>query len=144
MNREDFATLVRRVHAEHPVWFDLPGDQPPTDEGLDRLQQEMGVKLPDDFTWFLKTFGGGNFAFASVYSADQSSDLYLIQNQSSRGPAEFVAVSDDGTGNLLGFPVIDGKCVDEVEILDHESNELRPAQLGGFLDFLARTAFEPA
>ena len=143
MNTSEFATLVTAVRSAHPTWFDLPSDQPVDGASLDRLEAELGVTLPSDYRWFLETYGGGDFAFVAIYSADDSSDLLVTRNQPD-AQVPFVAVSDDGTGNLIGFPITDGHCEDRILVFDHEDGELRGSPYGGFLEFVATVGLRQA
>lgn len=69
MKRDDFLTHVNHARRDHPVWFDLPSDEPPDEELLADTETALGARLPDDFRWFLQEFGGGDFASAAIYSA---------------------------------------------------------------------------
>ena len=62
VNRVDFLTHVNQARRDHPIWFDLPADEPPDDELLADAETELGARLPDDYRWFLQEFGGGDFA----------------------------------------------------------------------------------
>jgi hypothetical protein len=141
--RDEFDERVRQARAAHPVWFDLEPDGTPTEQHLDELERALGVGLPADYRWFLTTYGGGDFALAAVYSGDEASALYLPRNQPEHPPHGFVAMGDDGTGNLYGFPVLDGRGIDEVVLLDHETGEVRGLAGGGILDFIAQVVFQP-
>jgi len=113
MNRHDFLAQVDDARQRHPVWFELPSDQAPDDEVLAETERRLGSRLPDDFRWFLPKYGGGDFAFATLYSADSESGLDLVGNQSEGTPG-VVGFGDDGTGNVFVFPVDDGACRDRV------------------------------
>ncbi len=140
MKRDEFSAIVRSAKAEHPLWFDLEPDENPDADRLEQVEKTLGARLPADYTWFLTEYGGGDFAFASIYSADPESDLYIAHNQGHAQRSTFVAFSDDGTGNLLLFPVVGGVAQDEVIICDHETQEIRLTQDDGFLDFVLRVA----
>jgi len=141
VTRDAFQALVESARADHPLWFDLPTDETADPESLDFIEQDLGATLPDDYRWFLSTFGGGDFAFARLYSGDRNSDLFLLANQP-KVRRDFVAVSDDGTGNLIGFPVLGGMCQERVMFLDHETESLRPSEIIGFLEFVARSGLQ--
>ncbi|HEX5938150.1 MAG TPA: SMI1/KNR4 family protein [Actinomycetota bacterium] len=141
MDQATFSRRVDEAKSSHPAWFDLPGDRRASETDLGWVEDAVGVRLPDDLRWFLATFGGGDFAFQCVFSADPTSHWYLLEQQPDRDPVDFVAFADDGTGNLFGFRVVGGEALEVVHILDHESNEIRPLSGEGFLAFLARTAF---
>jgi hypothetical protein len=139
MDRKSFAELVDAARTAHPVWFDLPSDALASDADLERVSCRLGVELPADYVWFLREYGGGDFGFATVYSADESSDFYVVDRQPSEAGQVFLAFSDNGAGDLYVFPVEDGVATDEVHWLDHETDDLAPSRRGGFLSFVART-----
>lgn len=143
MKRDDLVAQVSEARQSHPIWFDLPSDEPPDEVRLGEFESTLAARLPDDFRWFLKEFGGGDFAFATVFSADPRSDLNLGLNQPPQIEG-LVAFSDDGAGNSFVFPVEDGACQDRVLLWDHETSEVRPTGYGNFLDFVSRVALRPA
>ncbi len=100
--------------------------------------RRLGVRLPDDYAWFLREYGGGEFAFVEIYSADASSDLYIVDKQASAADLNVLAFSDNGCGDDYVFPVENGVAADAVLFHDHETGELRPEASDGFLDFVAR------
>ena len=104
------------------------------------LERELGATLPGDFVWFLSEYGGGEFAFAEVFSADEGSDLYILHHQIDEIAGTAVAFSEDGTGNLFCFPVDGGRGEDRVVIWDHESDEIQEFGDAGVLDFIRRLA----
>jgi hypothetical protein len=140
--REEFEQRLRQARTANPRWFDLESDGRPSNDQLDYLERELGAELPEDYRWFLTTYGGGDFALAAIYSGDEASDLYSLRNQADPPRSDFVAVSDDGTGDLYGFPVLEGRAVDKIVVLDHETGELLDSPMGGFLDFVTWIAFE--
>lgn len=144
LTRSEFAAIVERARADHPVWFDLEGDRPPTAGEVTEIEQQLGASLPADFVWFLTEYGGGDFALCAIYSGDKRSDLYLLANQGESCSGAFVAFGDNGGGDLFGFTVSDGKCGDAVMFLDHESRSVVCLEAGGFLDFVNGIAFHPA
>jgi hypothetical protein len=138
MDRKTFADLVEAARNAHPVWFDLPSDALASDVDLERVGRQVGVELPDNYAWFLREYGGGDFGFATVYSADEHSDFYVVNRQPG-APDHTLAVSDNGAGDLYVFPVEDGVAADEILWLDHETGELTHGEGGGFLSFVAWT-----
>lgn len=139
MERTDFLSIYHSVHRLHPGWFDLPSDNRADPTLLADAEDALGAKLPSDFRWFLEEFGGGDFAFAAIYSVDPASDLNICENQPDESPGA-IAFSDDGTGNFYVFLVQWTSCEDRVLLLDHESGRLRETEYSGFLDFAARVA----
>lgn len=146
MTRREFADLVERTRAERPRWFDPERPDALADAAaVEAVERALGVRLPPDYVWFLSEYGGGDFVFASIYSADAGSDLYLPRNQGPPPlPPGHVAFSDDGCGDLCLFPVRDGAAEDRVLWFDHETDELTADEADGFLGFVARDALRPA
>ncbi len=138
MDQRRFAETVARVEDRHPTWFDLQRDEPLDPNQRVELEDTLGLRLPDDYVWFLCEYGGGEFAFAMIFSADSASDLFILQNQEPSLAGRAVAFSEDGTGNQFVFPVVNGIAEDRVLIFDHEIGDLRQSEGGGFLDFVHR------
>ena len=141
MNRSRFAELVDAARAAHPVWFDLPTDALAGDADLVRVSRRLGVELPSDYAWFLREYGGGDFGLATIYSAEEGSDLYVIDHQPAESDEALLAFSDNGAGDLYVFPVKDGVAADTVLVRDHETGELA-ARADGFLSFVAETGLQ--
>jgi hypothetical protein len=104
MDRASFAELVEATKSAHPLWFDLPSDAKADAEALRQVQRRLGIQLPDDYAWFLSEYGGGRFTFAEIYSADDRSDLHLVDVQPVDGGADILAFSDNGCGGPLRVP----------------------------------------
>ncbi len=143
MDRDEFRAIVERVKADRPVWFGLPSDEPPDEDQLRAVEQSLGARLPDDYTWFLREYGGGDFAFVRVLSADPGSDLAITAQQWDELPDGVIAFSPNGTGDMYVFPVESGVAQDRVLFFDHETGELSPSE-PDFLTFVSRNAFGDA
>lgn len=137
LDRDQFAARVDASRREHPLWFDLPADRVLAPARRAELEASLGARLPDDFAWFLETYGGGEFAFSVIYSADRESELYLVGRQDERLASGAIAFSDNGCGDVYAFPSVDGVCTDTVVVLDHETGSCDLAEPDGFLRFLA-------
>jgi len=137
---DDFMELVARVRSEHPNWFRLRGDLPATVEQLDAVERSLGCRLPEDYREFLAVFGGHDFAFVSIYSADPESRAYVVSQNATPWleDAKFVAFADNGGGDYYGWVVSDGMAADQVMLLDHSSGEVVPSDFEDFLDFVKR------
>ena len=140
MEREEFTQLVERLRAERPTWFDLPPDDPPDAVQLRAVEDALGARLPEDYEWFLREYGGGDFAFARILSADPRSDLLITGHQRDELPDGVIAFSENGVGDSYVFPVEDGVAQDRVLFFDHETGELSQSE-PDFLTFLSRQAF---
>ena len=140
MTRDEFRVVAEKMRAAHPMWFDLPSDAPPSQDEIDEIERQLNLTLPSDFVWFLKEYGGGDFAFATIYSADRGSRSHLLRRQEDVQPSDFVAVTDNGAGDLFGFRADDGVLGDEVYFFDHETETVSSAA-DDFLTFVKDRAF---
>jgi SUKH superfamily protein len=143
MQRSEFEQLVERARRLHPRWFELNPDTPVDAMRLAAIENTLGARLPEDYAWFLRTYGGGDFVFAGIYSGDDESSFFILDNQDENQPPETVAFSDNGCGDLFVFPVVDGVAEDTVLFLDHETGELSSTEYDGFLDFAEREGLHP-
>jgi hypothetical protein len=141
MDRRAFVRTVETARATRPQWFDVPQDAKADDDALRHAEAALGVVLPEDYKWFLSEFGGGDFVFTAIYSADRSSSLYVVENQSLAESRSVVAFADNGCGDLYVFPVVEGVAQDAVSLLDHETDQITPLGIG-FLDFVTRDGLE--
>jgi hypothetical protein len=132
--------LIDELRAEHPNWFRLRGDGPASDEDLEAAERDLGCRLPLAYRQFVRTFGGGEFAFTAIYSPTIDSEKSIVEANrlSWVSREEFVAFADNGAGDYYGWVVINGEAVDEVVLLDHNSNRLRPSDFPDFIEFIER------
>ena len=112
MDRSTFAQLVDAARTAHPVWFDLPTDALAGDADLERVSRRLGVELPSDYAWLLREYGGGDFGLATIYSADERSNLFVVDQQQAEADKALLAFSDNGCGDLYVFPLEDGIAAD--------------------------------
>lgn len=141
MTEPQFTALVDAARAANPLWFELEADPPASDEEIRACESALGATFPAAYRSFLARYGGGEFAFASVYSVRRRSEWNVVaRNPSSRRRA-FIAVSDNGAGDEYGFAVDDGRCGDAVFLWDHETNEvIRSGCFADLFEMLARRA----
>ncbi len=147
MNLDEFKVILHEAHLAKPKLFlmALP-DSTASEEALKRLEVAIGVRLPKSYRSFLREFGGGNFGFTSVFSADQNSDLYLgAKFEEVRGylPVDLLAFSDDFAGGLYVFEVVAGQALERVFYWNQDGGLVR-TQYANALEFVARNAFGAA
>jgi hypothetical protein len=139
MQVDDFDALVHEIRVAHPAWLELPPDAAPTPEVLAEVANLLPGRLPAEYLDFVTRYGGGDVAFAHVYSLDPASDLYLPAMNAvpwlSR--ADFIAFSDNGGGDHNGFVVKEATATSEVWLLDHESGDLGVTEHEDIYAFLA-------
>lgn len=143
MEFESFEKLVSELKATKPVWFGLESDPPATEAELASAETLLGVRLPDKYHSFVKKFGGGYFAFGNVFSVSSSSDWNIVTRNEMRNISNFIAVSDNGTGDQYGFRVDGDHCEEQVYFWDHEEpDNLSPTKFDDLFDFLRNDALK--
>lgn len=105
----------------------------------------LGVRFPPSYVEFLLEFGGGYFGLASIFSVEPGSPRNIVSRNSRCSPAEFIAISDCGTGDLFGLRVTDRQCGEEVYLLDHETAVRQlTVSFANVFELLAALALQPA
>ncbi len=112
---------------------------------IDQVQRALDVQLPEDYTTFLKKYGGGVFGQVDIFTVDVSHNSYILIDQPRFAEGrEFIAVSPNGCGDYYGYRVVDGKCQDKVMFWDHEIGGLiEPTEFNDIFEFIVRNGFYP-
>jgi hypothetical protein len=139
-------TLLTERMASQPHLFTgshVERDSPIDETTLRTIESSRDVVLPREFKRFLATHGAGSFAFADIYSPDESSDWSLWTEYDFmpdlRG--KFLPFANNGCGDYYGFAIVDGVCADAVSWADHETNySIIPSNYSDFNEFLALVA----
>ncbi|GGN20914.1 hypothetical protein FHR83_002076 [Actinoplanes campanulatus] len=103
------------------------------------VERGMAVTLPDRYKAFLTRFGAGLFGFVELFPIvpvpGRYDDLRTVNDQEFPD-RDFVVVAPVGTGDHWGFPVVAGRCQEQVWFHYHDvdDDELVAAD---FLEFLA-------
>jgi hypothetical protein len=140
---EEFVPLVERRKVERPVWFGLESDPPATQSQIQDAEAQLGVRLPESYRLFVKTYGGGYFALGNLFSVCPGSDWNIVERNRDVLPFGFLAVSDNGVGDQYGFRVTDGVCDSEIVLFDHETETFSQPKYSDLFEFLQETALKP-
>ncbi len=141
MNLNEFSRVVDEMKVKNPVWFGLESDPKSTESDIKDIESHLLIKLPGEYKEFVKEYGGGYFAFTNVFSGDKESEWYIsTQNDAIDllNSHEFLAVSDNETGDYYGFKVINGICESKISLYDHEDNQLKSTEYKNLYDFLIK------
>ncbi|MGP0171778.1 SMI1/KNR4 family protein [Pseudomonas sp. NCHU5208] len=142
MDFENFKKLVDKVKKNHPVWFDMEPDDAPSNFVVSDAEEKLGVKLPVDYKDFVCEYGGGYFAFSSVYSLEVGSDWNLVdmncKYKKLRG--DYVLVSENGVGDFYGYKVVNGVCDSEIYFYDHDVGVWQGAKYRDLFEYLEKVA----
>jgi len=138
MTFDEFKLIVDKKKRDKPLWFALDSEQRAKEIDIDNIEKLYNIHLPIDYKLFLKEFGGGYFAFVTVYTCNENSNFYIV----SKNPAEtvnkskFIAISDNGAGDLYGFSITDNSCNDKISMYSHEDQAIQGTEYNDLLNFL--------
>jgi antitoxin YobK len=126
----EFEVLAEPLHRKSAVYqaeygFALIEGHTVTAEEIANVEREMAVVLPDRYKAFMMRYGGGAFGFVDLFPLMPVSgwdDLRTI-NDREFPDRSFVAVAPVGTGDYWGFPVIDGRCHEQVWFRFHDASD---------------------
>ncbi|WP_123798577.1 SMI1/KNR4 family protein [Amycolatopsis keratiniphila] len=111
-----------------------------SEEEIERVEQELDVRLPGQYKEFMVRHGGGAFLFVDllpvVAPGPRAEDLVSVNRDSLRETG-FLAVAPVGTGDWWGFTLTGTECDEAVDLRSHDDG-LREREAPGFLDFLVR------
>ncbi|MCX3058377.1 SMI1/KNR4 family protein [Streptomyces beihaiensis] len=145
MDYSEFETLLEQVRSTHPFWFEGFEGWRASEEEIADIEANFRVVLPVSYRRFMATVGGGGFGFLDIFPLGPrqgSVEDFQSVNSERWWDADFVAFSPVGTGDLWGFMVENGACLDRVTFLDHETGEVMPENQE-FLEFLVSKALKP-
>jgi hypothetical protein len=104
VDSSEFLALVNKARVAKPFWFQGEMDPAATSAQIANAEREIGAEFPDEYRYFLETFGGGYFGHANVFSVSPGSYWNIISANANRGALRnIVAVSDDQSGGYYGF-----------------------------------------
>lgn len=135
MNFEDFKQIVDKMKKEKPIWFGLDSDSLVDDNQIKEIEDYFQLELPIEYKQFLKTYGGGYFAFLVIFSGDPNSNWYIIRQNEELNLVtkyNFLAISDNEVGDFYGFKVNNNKCETKISVFVHEENIVKET---GYRDF---------
>ncbi|GID32906.1 SMI1/KNR4 family protein [Paractinoplanes brasiliensis] len=130
---------VKSAASQANYGFALIDGRVASDDEIAEIERRMGVTLPTAYKAFMRSYGGGMFGFVDllpiVGEPDGREDDLLTVNDREFPDRSFVAVAPVGTGDYWAFPVVEGRCRDEVWFCFHDGGEPE-AVAAGFLEFV--------
>lgn len=139
---------LERVHTTHLARYPrhadaLRPDRRATDEMLAAVERALGARLPASYRELLRRFGGGDFIFVSLMSADPDSDNYLPRCHATWRESlddEYVPFCDDGCGGVYAFRR-DGAAVGERVYYWNTDAGVQETAWANALSFIADNAY---
>lgn len=147
MNFEQFIDRLNQLRTKKPVWFGLEAEPNGTDSEIEEVEKHFSIILPKEYKEFVKSFGGGYFAFTNIFSVNEESDWSVISQNIEIGLISsyaFLAVSDNQAGDYYGFQVIERKCESEVYVFDHDAHQIKKTEYRNLYDYLMEVGLNPS
>lgn len=79
MDFNDFSEVVEETRLKYPVWFGLDSDPIGTDDDISKIENRLSVIFPEEYKRFVKTYGGGCFAFTNIFSLNKDSEWHITE-----------------------------------------------------------------
>jgi len=141
MQFEDFNQIIERIKKEKPIWFGLESDSCINDSDIRRIEEYFNIQLPMEYKQFLKNYGGGYFAFLLIFSGDEKSDWNVIKQNKELNllnKYNFLAVSDNESGDFYGFRVNNNICETKLSIFLHDELKVEETQYENFYQYVLK------
>ncbi|GAA2589265.1 hypothetical protein GCM10010435_79780 [Winogradskya consettensis] len=138
--------LARSAAGEAEHGFALVEGRTATADEIAVVERRLGIALPEKYKAFIVRFGGGMFGYVELFPVvaepqEYGDDLCTVNDQEFPDRS-FVAVAAVGTGDHWGFPVEDGRCLEQVWFHFHAAGD-DEIVAADFLKFLAAHALRP-
>ncbi|OCA87943.1 hypothetical protein A8F94_08940 [Bacillus sp. FJAT-27225] len=138
MNYNEFLKIVNEARDKRPIWLELESEPKAKDYQIEKAEKVLSLTLPDEYKSFVKDFGGGYFAFTTLFSVSPG-DWNIVSLNKELGfmkTHSFLAVSDVGTGDFFGFSIERGVCGSRIMFYDHETNKVEETNYENLFDYL--------
>jgi hypothetical protein len=145
MDFNEFFEKVTEIKSKQPIWFGLESDAIATDKEINHAEMSLSVLFPDEYKQFVKTFGGGYFAFTTVYSVGQNSEWDIIlknKNCELIKSHNFLAFSDNHSGDYYGFKTSLGLCDSKIYFYDHETQQIKKTDFKNIFEFILKIGLQ--
>lgn len=148
MNIEELKSIDARYRTEKPKLFMLSEpDRKASRSEISCLEESIGCRLPETYREFLAAFGGGIYGFVNIFSADPSSEWFLLGKLGDAMnyglPDELIAFSEDYAGGYYVLPRNGDTASDHVSYWNPDGG-LVATEYSSVFEFVARYAYEPA
>lgn len=129
---------VRSAAIQAAYGFALIGARTASLQELLDAEKRLGATLPSRYKTFMVRYGGGQFGSIDLLpvTPTASGEDVVSASQREDPTGSFVAVAPVGTGDYWGFPVINGRCSDQVWFRFHDAGDPELAA-DDFLTFVA-------
>jgi len=143
MNKAEFSREFAQFRKVNTSWKLDNADGIPSPAEIQRAETLLGFSLNKYYIEFTMEYGGGFFGYADVYSLDQTSDFYIVEQNETLMEYHpgYVAISDNGCGDSYVQRIVDGVAQDKIEFWDHETESIMDGEsYENIYDFLCKEA----
>lgn len=134
MTFDEFERIINTAKRANPVWFGLDSEEKPEKEDILNAEKMYSVKLPEQYKRFLLEYGGGCFAFINIYNPGDNNPIEFVKKYN------FLAISDNGGGDLYGFKIFNGRCNNGISVYLHDDKKIEDTEYSDVLEFIAAKA----
>lgn len=138
MNFYEFKQLTEQKMQEYPIWFELRDECEFSDRELFAIEKELNVELPVEYKQFIQEYGGGYFAFCTIYSMCKNSDWNIvdINNKYILLRKNYLLISENSLGDFYGFKVLGSKCSSQLYFFDHDLEEWNSSEYSNLFEYI--------
>lgn len=115
-----FDNIFLSTKEKHPDWFEEM-NLPVKNKDINIVESLLKIKLPDDYSYFLKKYGSGMVGFTMIYNVIPSKYCYIVEENLNNNILKFLGISDNGCGDLYGYK-LDNNINNKIYFWDHEEN----------------------
>ncbi|WP_082459498.1 SMI1/KNR4 family protein [Bacillus sp. FJAT-25509] len=115
-----------------------------TDTQIAKAEKHHSIRLPNEYKLFVKTFGGGYFAFTNIFTVNNGEwNIIQLNNQINLiNSHKFIAVSDNEVGDFYGFEIENGICNPKVKYYNHEINKVVETQFEDLYQYVLKVGLQ--
>ncbi len=105
------AQIKALIEANTAVFEDAFSLVPPSDEDIQKAEQQLGVEIPESYIWFLKEYGYGGFFFEFLGCTGSPSFVQQTLKERDYGLPSNLLVVEDCDEHVLCINTDDGTVV---------------------------------
>ena len=148
MNLDELKAIDTRYRGEKPKLFMLSEpDKKASSSEIRDINDAIGCNLPESYVEFLVAFGGGMYGLVNIFSADPSSEWFLLsklKDAMNYGlPDGVIPFSEDYAGGYYVFTKNGMTALNQVSYWNPDGG-LVATEYSSVFEFVARYAYEPA
>ena len=122
-------------------------DRKASSSEIRHIEDVIKCSLPESYAEFLAAFGGGMYGFVNIFSADSSSEWYLLSKLKDAMkyglPDGLIPFSEDYAGGYYVFTRNGASALDQVSYWNRDGG-LVTTEHDSVFEFIARYTYEPA